>query len=413
MKGSRSKSRANTGKRASHSHKKRKHREQLRKMYRKYKSIGRNEDIRTEFEPCDAPSRPAVAPASQYKLKWKNGARPEQTEDEKADFEDIQKTKNFQIARKLMIQLRCNNILETMVKEKDLPAVKKFFKEDLESPPMEVIGIIDEAMEFCYGKIAFHQDQYNIVIDSEMREFLLNKEKVGLVASKAKQCLLDVILICPEFMPLMWGGESVGLPSVEDDSNPPSSDGSKEFVSPWQKVVNKARDGNESAANASVAKNHLKSGIVTVKSSEKSSSDEKSGDDSKERRRGMKWSRIFFMKDKKSKEKLEKESDTGSMEKKQAVNKSGGLDTIMKKPTSNNNSKITSSINKIEKSSSDEKMVSSKKARAQKGLKKSEAAARKDALKEMESSDEKLEIQKSEMKKSKLQSAEKFHLCMN
>ncbi|VDO37256.1 unnamed protein product [Heligmosomoides polygyrus] len=105
-----------------------------------------------------------------------------------------------------MIQLRSSNILETMVSRENLPEVQKFFKEDMDNPTPKVVEIIDNAMEVCYNEVMYHQERYDFFIDADMRQFLLNKDK-------AKQCLLDVLLICPEFMPLMWGGESVGLPT--------------------------------------------------------------------------------------------------------------------------------------------------------------------------------------------------------
>lgn len=81
-------------------------------------------------------------------------------------------------------------------------------------------------MNYCYDELVYHQDCYNFHIDPDMRHFLLDREKVTLILAflliifsmmirnllQSKQFMLDVLLTCPEFIPLMWGGEAVGLP---------------------------------------------------------------------------------------------------------------------------------------------------------------------------------------------------------
>ncbi|KAK5986049.1 hypothetical protein GCK32_006123 [Trichostrongylus colubriformis] len=213
-------------------------RRQFRKIFRSWKKRlrerKRSDDIQsaTVFEVCDAPRRPAVATQTEYKLKWKNGKLGSHPSDD-IDFDEVQKTKDFQIAKQIMAQLRSNNILETMVSDDNLSIVRKFFKENLDHPTPEVIEIIDTAMEKCYNEVMFRQQRYDLFMDADMRDFLLNKEK-------AKHCLLDVILICPEFVPLRWGGESVGLPSDEEISKVPPTLSKEQHISPWQKAVKKA-----------------------------------------------------------------------------------------------------------------------------------------------------------------------------
>lgn len=266
-------------------------RQRFRSIFRAWrkgdgKKLQSKEDGVTVFEVCDAPKRPAIATQAEYKLKWKHGAhlplKPQKIDDE---FDEIQKTKEFQIARRIMIQLRSSNILETMVSRENLPEVQKFFKEDMDNPTPKVVEIIDNAMEVCYNEVMYHQERYDFFIDADMRQFLLNKDK-------AKQCLLDVLLICPEFMPLMWGGESVGLPT-DDEVKLPAQLGSSGEASPWQKVVKKASGekiekklskissaegitrSNESTHDLDRKKKSLRS---DSRSDERISSDELSGD---------------------------------------------------------------------------------------------------------------------------------------
>ncbi|XGW27343.1 hypothetical protein V3C99_007721 [Haemonchus contortus] len=190
------------------------------------KSSNEDTQCHTIFEKCDVPRRPAVVQVKEYKLKWKDGKQvPSSSSLTETDAElfEVRKTKDFQLAKKIMVQLRKSNILETMVSEDNLPIIKKFFKENLNNPTQKVIEIIDHALEICYNEVMFHQERYDLFMDTDMRNFLLNKEN-------AKQCLLDVILVCPEFVPLMWGGESVGLPSEDEIAKTPRTQESREDV---------------------------------------------------------------------------------------------------------------------------------------------------------------------------------------
>ncbi|EPB80699.1 hypothetical protein ANCCEY_00267 [Ancylostoma ceylanicum] len=192
----------------------------------------------TVFEKCDAPSRPAIAKETEYKLRWKTPQPEKKAEDvEKfshVDVEELQQSREFQLARKIMIQLRRNNILESAVNDNDLPVLKRFFKEELNYPTKRIVDIIDRAMNYCYEEIVYHQDFYSFHVDTEMRQFLMDKEK-------SKQFMLDVLLTCPEFVPLMWGGEAVGLPSEVWASIILFFNGQfqKENVSPWNRLVEK------------------------------------------------------------------------------------------------------------------------------------------------------------------------------
>ncbi|VDM69139.1 unnamed protein product [Strongylus vulgaris] len=142
-----------------------------------------------------------------------------------------------------MMQLRRNSILEKAVKEKDLPAIKQFFKEDMKNPTQEIINIIDDAMNYCYEEVTNHQDLYDLA-KPDMRQFLLDKEKT-------KQCMLDALLTNPEILPLTWGGE-VALASgrlhcslvvIHIIVPPPlQKDKSNEFLSPWNRLVEKVVD---------------------------------------------------------------------------------------------------------------------------------------------------------------------------
>ncbi|EYC29128.1 hypothetical protein Y032_0006g2802 [Ancylostoma ceylanicum] len=214
-------------------------RDRLRSLFRnRSRQVCGSEEAQcvTVFEKCDAPSRPAIAKETEYKLRWKTPQPEKKAEDvEKfshVDVEELQQSREFQLARKIMIQLRRNNILESAVNDNDLPVLKRFFKEELNYPTKRIVDIIDRAMNYCYEEIVYHQDFYSFHVDTEMRQFLMDKEK-------SKQFMLDVLLTCPEFVPLMWGGEAVGLPSEEDKVEFPVKDSNKENVSPWNRLVEK------------------------------------------------------------------------------------------------------------------------------------------------------------------------------
>ncbi|ETN80610.1 hypothetical protein NECAME_02358 [Necator americanus] len=208
----------------------------------------------TIFEPCDAPARPVISIETEYKLKWKNSHPEEKIEkiddSEKLDIDELQKTPEFQLAKKVMTQLRQNNLLEDAADKEDFPVIQRFFKEDLNHPTKEIIDIIDQAMDYCYEEFELLQERQNL---------------------QAKECLLDVVMICSEFVPLIWGSESVVIPS-KDDAVKPAAKGSngKESKPPWNRFTKKGttrrkrstrrtkQKGTSSLRNKSVGKGSIK-----------------------------------------------------------------------------------------------------------------------------------------------------------
>lgn len=70
-----------------------------------------------------------------------------------------QPSKNSDLTFKSVHRTRCLHILNTV----------------------QVVEIIDNAMEVCYNEVMYHQERYDFFIDADMRQFLLNKDKVSTI----------------------------------------------------------------------------------------------------------------------------------------------------------------------------------------------------------------------------------------
>ncbi|KAK6752397.1 hypothetical protein RB195_003677 [Necator americanus] len=174
----------------------------------------------TIFEQTGAPFAPAIVNERAHIFRWKEDrqiqAEPTSAESMRKEKENVfgreigvegnkavhklQRSIDLRIASRIMAQVRQNNLLENFLSPEKNSLIKQFFESGFVNPSKEVMEALNEAIEGCCEIFMFRQDQHNINVDNEIRDFLLDKEK-------AKKSLLDVMLKIPQYVPLAWGGQ--------------------------------------------------------------------------------------------------------------------------------------------------------------------------------------------------------------
>ncbi|KAL6737838.1 hypothetical protein Aduo_011449 [Ancylostoma duodenale] len=173
-------------------------------------------DTLTQFEPTCAPFSPAVVREAAHIFRWKDNKEAE-NEPKSMDFmrkekemlfgrehgseaiSKIQRSNDMKIASRIMVQVRRSNLMENILTEEKNILIKQFFENGFQDPNQTIMEALNDAMEACYNECMARLELQSIVFDDEMKNFLSDKEK-------AKRVLLDAILKCPEYVPLIWGG---------------------------------------------------------------------------------------------------------------------------------------------------------------------------------------------------------------